>query len=133
MFLISDYIFNRRLKYNVSLYSLKQHQNLSIFLILNLKKYINFILLKDHQLHIFVNKDFVFEVCFFLKNSVFTFCNSLLDITAVDRIEFLKDGYRWEYVYVFLSTYYNLRIFVRGYLKYYQFLPSMVSIFSSAN
>ncbi len=133
MFYLCNYIFNKRLKFNVSLFSIKIYKNLSIFLILNLRKYINFILIKDNQLHIFINKDFIFETCFFLKNSLYTFCNQLLDITIVDRIEFLKDGYRWEFIYVFLSTYYNLRLFVRGYLKYYQFLPSIVTLFNSSN
>lgn len=32
-----------------------------------------------------------------------------------------------------LSTYYNIRIFVRGYLKFYQPLSSIVKLFSSAN
>jgi NADH:ubiquinone oxidoreductase subunit C len=133
MLILFNYIFNKRIKYNVSLFSLKLFQNLSVFLILNLKKYLNFILIKDNQIHIFINKDNIYEVCFFLKNSLYTFCNQLLDLTIVDRIEFLKDGYRWEFVYVLLSTYFNLRIFIRGYLKYYQFLSSIVELYNSSN
>jgi len=73
---------------------MKLLQNLAVFLINCLKKYLNFILIKDNQIHLFINKDYIFEVCFFLKNSIFIFCNQLMDITAIDRIEHLKDGYR---------------------------------------
>jgi NADH:ubiquinone oxidoreductase subunit C len=127
------YLFYKRLNFNINLLSMQLLQNLPLFLVSNLRYYLNFILIKDSQLHIFVRKDFIYEVCFFLKNSVFTFCNQLLDITVVDRIEFLRSGYRWEYVYMLLSTFYNLRIFIRGYLKFYQSLVSIVDLFSSAN
>lgn len=127
------YLFYKRLNFNINLLSMQLLQNLPLFLVSNLRCYLNFILIKDSQLHIFVKKDFIYEVCFFLKNSVFTFCNQLLDITVVDRIEFLRSGYRWEYVYMLLSTFYNLRIFIRGYLKFYQSLVSIVDLFSSAN
>jgi len=106
---------------------------MSSYLLLNLKKYINFMLIKNQQIHIFIDKEYIFETCFFLKNSIYVFCNQLLDMTVVDRIEILRDGYRWEFVYVLLSTYYNLRIFVRGYIKYYQFLYSVIKLYNSAN
>ncbi len=128
-----NYISKRYVYINVDLYSTKFLQTLSVFILSNLKKYLNFILIKNFQLHIFINKDNIFEVCFFLKNSIYTFCNQLLDITVVDRIEFLNNGYRWEYIYVLLSTYLNIRIFIRGYIKYYQFLYSIIKIFNSAN
>jgi hypothetical protein len=89
-----NYISKRYVYINVDLYSTKFLQTLSVFILSNLKKYLNFILIKNFQLHIFINKDNIFEVCFFLKNSIYTFCNQLLDITVVDRIEFLNNGYR---------------------------------------
>jgi len=112
---------------------MKYLQPLSLFLLKNLKKYLNFILIKNYQLHLFLNSDSILNVIYFLKNSIYIFCNQLLDITVVDRIEFLQDGLRWEYVYVLLSTYYNLRIFVRGYIRYYQFLYSIIKLYNSAN
>jgi len=119
--------------YNYDSYSMQFLNNVSSYLLLNLKKYINFMLIKNQQIHIFIDKEYIFETCFFLKNSIYIFCNQLLDMTVVDRIEFLKDGYRWEFVYVLLSTYYNLRIFVRGYIMYYQFLYSVIKLYNSAN
>jgi hypothetical protein len=89
-----NYINNRYVNISVDLYSIKFLQTLSMFILVNLKKFLNFIIIKNYQLHIFINKDFIFEVCFFLKNSIYLFCNQLLDITVVDRIEFLNNGYR---------------------------------------
>lgn len=127
------YIYKRYVHISCDVFSMKFLQPISLFLTQNLKKYINFLVIKNYQIHIFLNKDDIFNVCFFLKNSIFTFCNQLLDITVVDRIEFLQNGLRWEYVYVLLSTYYNLRIFIRGYIKYYQFLYSVIKLYNSAN
>ena len=93
----------------------------------------NFILIKNNCINLFIKKDYIFDVCFFLKNSMFIFCNQLLDITLVDRIEFVKTNFRWEFIYVLLSTFLNKRIFVRGFLKNFNFLVSIVKIFNSAN
>jgi len=133
MFLNLHYIHKKYVHYNYDSYSMQFLNNVSSYLLLNLKKYINFMLIKNQQIHIFIDKEYIFETCFFLKNSIYIFCNQLLDMTVVDRIEFLKDGYRWEFVYVLLSTYYNLRIFVRGYIMYYQFLYSVIKLYNSAN
>jgi len=133
MFLNLHYIHKKYVHYNYDSYSMRFLNNMSSYLLLNLKKYINFMLIKNQQIHIFIDKEYIFETCFFLKNSIYVFCNQLLDMTVVDRIEFLRDGYRWEFVYVLLSTYYNLRIFVRGYIKYYQFLYSVIKLYNSAN
>lgn len=95
MYLTSlSYMVHRRVRLNVNLMSMQLLQNLSIFLSVNLRKYLNFILIKDSQLHLFAKREYVYDICFFLRNSIFTFCNQLLDVTAVDRIEFLKHGYR---------------------------------------
>jgi NADH:ubiquinone oxidoreductase subunit C len=57
----------------------------------------------------------------------------MVDFTLVDRIEFVKTNYRWEFIYVLLSTFLNKRIFVRGFLKNFNFLVSIVKIYNSAN
>ena len=88
------YIYKKRLKLNLSLLSFSVLQNLSYFFILNMRKCINFILIKNNCINLFIKKDYIFDVCFFLKNSLFIFCNQLLDFTLVDRIEFVKTNYR---------------------------------------
>ena len=127
------HIYKKKLKLNLSLVSFNILQNLSFFLILNMKKCINFLLIKNNCINIFIKKEYIFDICFFLKNSLFIFCNQLLDFTLVDKIEFVKINYRWEFVYVLLSTFFNKRIFVRGFLKNFNFLISIVKIFNSAN
>jgi hypothetical protein len=88
------HIYKKKLKFNLSLVSFKILQDLSFFLILNMRQCINFILIKNNCVNIFIKKEFIFDVCFFLKNSIFIFCNQLLDFTLVDRIEFSKTNYR---------------------------------------
>ena len=133
MLLNISYLFRKKLKLNLSLFSFNIIQNLSFFFILNMRKCINFLLIKNGCINIFINKEYIFDVCFFLKNSLFIFCNQLLDITLVDKIEFIKTNYRWEFIYMLLSTFLNKRIFIRGFLKSFNFLVSVVKIFNSAN
>lgn len=127
------HIYKKKLKLNLSLISFNVLQNLCYFFILNMRKCINFVLIKNNCINIFIKKEYIFEVCFFLKNSLFIFCNQLLDMTLVDRIEFVKTNYRWEFIYVLLSTFFNKRIFVRGFLRNFNFLISIVKLFNSAN
>ena len=84
------HIYKKKLKLNLSLVSFNILQNLSFFLILNMKKCINFLLIKNNCINIFIKKEYIFDICFFLKNSLFIFCNQLLDFTLVDKIEFVK-------------------------------------------
>jgi hypothetical protein len=94
MFLNVFYIFKKKLKLNLSLFSFNILQNLSFFFIFNMRKCINFLVIKNGCINIFIKKEYILDVCFFFKNSLFIFCNQLLDITLVDRIEFIKTNYR---------------------------------------
>jgi hypothetical protein len=127
------YSFKKKLRLNLSLFSFNILQSLSFFFIFTMRKCINFLLIKNGCINIFIKKEYIYDVCFFFKNSLFIFCNQLLDITLVDRIEFIKTNYRWEFIYVLLSTFLNKRIFIRGFLKNFNFLISVVKIFNSAN
>jgi hypothetical protein len=88
------HVYKKKLKLNLNLVSFRILQDLCYFFILNMRKCINFILIKNSYINIFIKKEYVFDVCFFLKNSIFIFCNQLLDFTLVDRIEFSKTNYR---------------------------------------
>ena len=127
------HIYKKKLKLNYNLVSLKILQDLSYYLILNMRKCINFLVIKHNCINIFIKKEYIYDVCFFLKNSIYIFCNQLLDFTLVDRIEFSKNNYRWEFIYVLLSTFLNKRIFIRGFLKNFNFVISIVKLYNSAN
>jgi hypothetical protein len=88
------HVYKKKLKFNFNLVSFRILQDLSFFLILNMRKCINFVLIKQNCINVFIKKENIFDVCFFLKNSIFIFCNQLLDFTLVDRIEFSKTNYR---------------------------------------
>ena len=127
------YLFRKKLKLNLSLISFNILQNLSFFFILNMRKCINFLLIKNGCINIFIKNEYIFDVCFFFKNSLYIFCNQLLDIILIDRIEFIKTSYRFEFIYMLLSTFFNKRIFIRGFLKNFHILLSVVKIYNSAN
>lgn len=88
------HIYKKKLNLNLNLVSFYILQNLCFFFIFNMRKCINFLLIKNNCINIFINKEYIFDVCFFLKNSLFIFCNQLMDITLVDRIEFVKTNFR---------------------------------------
>jgi hypothetical protein len=62
------YIHKKHVHHNYDSHSTKFLKNTSLYILLNLKKYLNFLLIKNQQIHIFINKDNIFEICFFLKN-----------------------------------------------------------------
>jgi len=123
----------RKLKVRKDLFSFKILQDLCLFFVNNFCKYISFIVINDNHINIFVKKDLLLDFIFLLKHSMFIFCNQLLDITLIDRLENMWNGYRWEYLYVFLTTFYNKRIFVRGYFRMFDFLFSIIFLYKSAN
>lgn len=133
MIVFLSYILKKKITLKKIFFFLRNYNNLSFFIILNLNKAINFIIIKNMQLHIFIKEKYIYDVVFFLKNSCFIYCNQLLDMSIIDRIEFIKINKRWEFIYMFLSTCYNIRIFLRGFLKTYNFLESISDLFNSAN
>ena len=55
-------------------------------------------------------------------------------MTIVDRLERgINRKKRFEYVYVFLSTSYDIRIILKGFVSMFESLPSLVSLFAAAN
>jgi hypothetical protein len=55
------------------------------------KKFFNFIVIRNDQIHIYVKKNNILNICYFLKHSIFFSCKQLLDFTIVDRIEQIKN------------------------------------------
>lgn len=112
------------------------NKNLNIILLYkNFFKFINYFLISDVYLHIYLNNnlnnsDFI-KFLSFLKYSSFLNCYQLLDIKCDDICYFSKK-YRYKVTYIFLSLYYNIRIFVTCFLKENQSLNSVAPIFKSA-
>jgi NADH:ubiquinone oxidoreductase subunit C len=73
--------------------------------------------------------DYLKPVLFFLKNSSFTQAKVLTDVTAVD---FLSNTNRFELSYFLISVRFNVRFVVRVRASSFQFIPSVIELFSSA-
>lgn len=75
-----------------------------------LKKYINkIVLFENNQYYVYIDINTLFDVVFFLKNSLLFKINSLVDITAIDWIWRL---YRFTIYYNLFSFLYNTRVFI---------------------
>ena len=79
------------------------------------------------------DKLFIKEIAIFLKNNNFFFCNQLIDFTIVDKLEIQYKKKRFEFLYVFLSTFFGYRLYVRGFIGMFECLSSMVFLYKSMN
>lgn len=134
MFIIK-YLFTRNIKKKNIIFSLYKSKVLSHLILNNLYKMVDSVLLKNNQIHIYLNNyNNVFNVLFFLKNNMYFSFNQLLDFTVVDRLEMpIKKNKRFEFIYILISTYYNFRICVRGFISIFESLQSVTSLYNSAN
>jgi NADH:ubiquinone oxidoreductase subunit C len=91
-----------------------------------------FLLKKNNYISIFLKKSNL-DISYFLKNSMYLFFNQLLDFTVIDRLEMLiKKDKRFEFVYLFTSTSFNFRIFLRGFISFFESLKSLSNLYDSA-
>ena len=86
--------------------------------------------IKHDQIYLNFNSTNLIEVLSFLKNNNQTRFRQLIDITAVDYPENLK---RFKLVYLLLSHEFNFRVLLNTYINENEIVPSIVSIFPSAN
>ncbi len=86
--------------------------------------------LKHNHIYLSIESDDLLEVILFLKNNNDTKFKQLIDITAVDYPENEK---RFKLVYLFLSHELNSRIIVDFFVNENEIIPSLTSIFPSAN
>lgn len=87
---------------------------------------------KNNSVSVFLKKNNL-NISYFLKNSLYFFFNQLLDFTIIDRLEMsIKKDKRFEFVYLFVSTIYNLRIFLRGFISSFESLKSLSNLYNSA-
>ena len=86
--------------------------------------------IKHNQIFISIEDKNLIEVLLFLKTNSFTKFRQLIEITAVDYPEKSK---RFKMVYLLLSHEYNSRIVIDYYIKDGEIIPSITSIYPSAN
>jgi len=92
--------------------------------------FINKLLINKNELTVYVDKKNLKNLLFFLRDHTTTQYKSLIDITAVD---YPSKENRFEVVYILLSVQFNSRIRVKCITDEVTPVPSITSIFNSAN
>ena len=91
---------------------------------------INLTNIKHNQVYIEIDKEDLLDVVLFLKTNKDTKFRQLIDITVVDYPESSK---RFKVVYLFLSHEFNQRIILSYLINENEVIPSLTSVFPSAN
>ena len=91
---------------------------------------INSTKIKHYQLYVEIDKEDLIEVTLFLKTNKDTKFRQLIDITVVDYPE---KAQRFKIVYLFLSHEFNQRIILSYTITEKELIPSLTSVFPSAN
>ena len=91
---------------------------------------INLTKIKHNQLYVEIDKEDLIEVTLFLKTNKDTKFRQLIDITVVDYPE---KAQRFKIVYLFLSHEFNQRIILSYIVTEKELIPSLTSVFPSAN
>ena len=86
--------------------------------------------IKYNQLYIEIDKEDLIEVTLFLKTNKDTKFRQLIDVTVVDYPE---KAQRFKIVYLFLSHEFNQRIILSYIVTEKELIPSLTSVFPSAN
>ena len=86
--------------------------------------------IKHHHLYINIDKDDLIDVTLFIKTNQETKFRQLIDITVVDYPECNQ---RFEMIYLFLSHEFNQRIILKYSISEKEVIPSITTIFPSAN
>ena len=91
---------------------------------------INLTKIKHNQLYVEIDKEDLIDVTLFLKTNKDTKFRQLIDITVVDYPE---KAQRFKIVYLFLSHEFNQRIILSYIITEKELIPSLTSVFPSAN
>ena len=86
--------------------------------------------IKHNHIYLETDKDDLIDICLFLKTNNDTKFRQLIDITVVDYPE---RNQRFEIVYLFLSHEFNQRVVIKYSISENEVIPSLTSIFPSAN
>ena len=91
---------------------------------------INHSKINHNQLYINIDSEDILEVIIFLKTNSETKFKQLIDLTAVDYIE---NDRRFKLVYLLLTHEFNQRIIIDCFVNENEIVPTITSIFPSAN
>ena len=105
-------------------------KDLNDFLLSKCSEYIISSEIKNDQLSVLIISSSIEKVTSILKNNNVCQFRTLIDITAID---FPSEEERFVIVYHYLSMQQNIRIRVKSAIKEGQIIPSITSIFPSAN
>ena len=83
-----------------------------------------------NQIYLEIDKEDLIDVTLFIKTDKDTKFRQLIDITVVDYPE---KSERFKIVYLFLSHEYNQRLILKYFISENEIIPSLTSIFPSAN
>ena len=86
--------------------------------------------INHNQLYLNIDVEDILDVIIFLKTNSETKFRQLIDVTAVDYPE---NDRRFKLVYLFLSHEFNQRIIIDCFINDNEIVPTITSIFPSAN
>ena len=86
--------------------------------------------IKHNQIYVDTERDYLIDICLFLKTNNDTKFRQLIDITVVDYPE---RNQRFDLVYLFLSHEYNQRLILKYSISENEVIPSLTGIFPSSN
>ena len=109
---------------------MKNLKNLEKTINSELTSKINSSKIKHNQIYINIEDNYLIEVILFLKTNSITKFRQLIDITTVDYPERER---RFKMVYLLLSHETNSRIIIDYNIKEGEVIPSLTSIYPSAN
>ena len=109
---------------------MKNLEDLEKFINSELASNINSSFIKHDNIYLNINHDELVNIVTFLKTSKETKFRQLIEITAVDYPE---NENRFKMVYLLLSHEFNKRIIIDYFIKESDVIPSITSIFPSAN
>jgi NADH-quinone oxidoreductase subunit C len=89
--------------------------------------------IKNNNIILEIDKNSILDLILYLRNHKSCQYKVLIDITAVDNLEFAKSSERFEVVYQLLSLSKNSRITVKCTTHELYPLESLTTLFSSAN
>lgn len=128
------YIINRRIFNNISYLNYTKIKNIIKFIYFYFKKDIMLILIKKNYIYLNLTNNNFLNIFFYLKNLINFKFYQLLDIIIVDRLEMkINNGKRFNFIYVLLTTLYNIRIFISGFINLFETLASLTKIYNSAD
>jgi NADH-quinone oxidoreductase subunit C len=86
--------------------------------------------IRHEQLYLYINSEDLINVTLFIKSNENTKFRQLIDVTVVDYPE---NTQRFKLVYLFLSHEFNQRIVLSYFINENEVVPSLTSIYPSAN